>query len=305
MENQANSSAGTGRNIFIAIIILLLGLNGVLGYLLMQEKEKVVEQEVTIENLEEETSGLQQELEAILDEYDMMETSNSALQAELDSARLEVEAMLVQVKKHKNDAYVINRLKKEAKSLREIMKGYLGTIDSLNTLNIELREQKAVVEQRLGKEQELTQDLSSQKKELEQTVKVGSRLRALDIATFAQRVKSNGVHRETNRAERAEKVKCCFTLDVNEIAKPGKRKIYLRVIDPNGEVVCDESATDNMFKFNGVEGLYTTFRMEDYQNEELDVCISYELKKDMVPGAYVVKLFTDELDIGEGGFVLK
>ncbi len=305
MENQANSSGGTARTIFIAIIVVLLGLNGLLGYLYMEEKGKVEVPTVTIDNLEQERSGLKDELEAILAEYDLMETSNSALQAELDSARLEVEALLKQVDKHKNDVYQISRLKKEAKSLREIMKGYLGTIDSLNTLNIELREQKAQVEQRLGQEQELTQDLSSQKKQLEQTVKVGSRLRALDISTVAQRVKANGVHRETNRAERAEKVKCCFSLDVNEITKPGKRKIYMRVIDPNGDVVCDESATDNMFKFNGVEGLYTMFRVEDYQNEELDVCISYELKKDMVAGDYVVELYADELDIGAGGFSLK
>lgn len=305
MEKEQKNSGNSGRTIFIVIIVLLLGLNGLLGYLYLEARGEVEVQTEKVDTLTTKRDSLRAELQDMLAQYDLMETNNDSLRFVLDSSRAQVEELLRQVERNKIDKWEISRLKKETNSLREIMKGYLVTIDSLNTLNIALREEKAEVEQELGQEKQRAQSLTSQKQELEQTVKIGSRLRALDIMATAQRVKSNGVHRETNRAERAEKIKCCFTLDVNEIAKPGKRKIYLRVIDPSGEVVADSQETDNMFKFNGVEGLYTTFRTEDYQNEELDVCISYELKQSMIPGDYVVELYADELDIGKGSFYLK
>ena len=60
MENQANNSGKSARAIFIAIIVLLLGLNGLLGYLYVQEKGKVEVQTVTIENLTQESADLEE-----------------------------------------------------------------------------------------------------------------------------------------------------------------------------------------------------------------------------------------------------
>jgi len=302
-SNQKNS--GSGKVVLYAIIGILLASNGVLGYMLTQEKETTEQQTETIGTLESEKSDLVLELEDLMASYDTLRSDNDTLQAELEEERLRVAELLEEAKKHKDDAWRISKLKKEAASLRTIMKGYVHTIDSLNTLNIALRSEKAEVEQKLTKSERKAQNLEAEKKNLTETVRIGSRLKAVDIKAVAQRVKSNGVHRPTERANRAQKIRCDFLIDVNEIAKAGERKVYMRIIDPDGDVLCISEDTQNQFEFEGVQGLFSTMKKVDYQNQQTEVRMYWEVLDELVPGSYQLELYTDQLKIGETAFVLR
>lgn len=303
MANE--QSKGSNKILYILLALLLLSNLGV-AYLYLQEKDKVMvitEEKGTLQN---DKLALEAELSDMLSQYEGLETQNSELSAELEMQKQKIEELLKQAKKHENDAYIIYKLKKEAETLRNILKGHLHTIDSLNTANQTLIAEKAAVEEKLeNKNQELNQ-LSQVNDNLSEKVKIGSKLKTLEMFAMAQRVKGNGIQRETNRANRAEKIKCCMTIDKNEIAKKGNYNVYLRIIAPSGKVLL-ENNEEKFFDYNGIKGVYSLTREVKYENEELDLCVYYDVVEgsELEVGTYTIEAYADNYDIGSATFELK
>ena len=312
MENQEQSQAkgGSSKGLLIVVIVLLLISNGVWGYLFYNkgEEKKVVENQVV--TLEDEKDVLVNDLESLRNEFADLEESNSIYEDELRENRLRIDTILTELETLKksgraSDRAIIAKLRKEAATLRTILKSYVHKVDSLNTLNITLRKEKSVVEKELGEEKGRTAELQNVKEQLEGQVKIGARLEALNMTALAQRVKSNGIHRETTKAAKAQKIKCCMILSANELAKPGKRAVYIRILDPNGKVLTFAEDEEHMFDFKGVRGLYSVKKVIDYQNEEYNLCLYWDVLKELPIGEYIVTAYFDELEIGETKLTLK
>ena len=67
------------------------------------------------------------------------------MQLDIDAKRERIEELIKEAAKHKGDATIISKLKKETQTLRSIMQSYVRTIDSLNTLNQTLEAEKKTV----------------------------------------------------------------------------------------------------------------------------------------------------------------
>lgn len=291
--------------IYIVIIILLTGTCGILSYFLSQQKTQIEIITVEKEKVTSERESLKVELNDMLVQYEGMKTNNAELNSKLEEQETKIKELMLQAEKHKDDAYIIKKLKKETETLRVIMQGFVQTIDSLNTLNIVLREEKKGVEKELGTQKEKFTSLEKEKENLAGQVKIGSRLRTKSISATPQKVKSNNEHRETNRAKNTDVVRCCMMLDKNEIAKPGMKDIFMRVITPDGKVIADSNDEAHQFSFNGVKGLFSMKKEIDYQNQEMEVCMYLEIKSDIPAGEYIVEVYSDEAEIGRTGFKLK
>ncbi len=291
--------------IYIIIIIFLSATCGLLGYFLSQQKTQIEIITIEKEKVTTEKGALQADLYKMLDQYRGMKTNNAELNAKLTEQEAKIKVMIAEAEKHKDDAYIIKKLKKETETLRVIMQGFVQTIDSLNTLNVTLREEKKGVEKELGHQKEKFTSLEKEKENLAGQVKIGSRLKTKSISATPQKVKSNNEHRETNRAKNTDVIKCCMMLDKNEIAKPGMKEIFMRVITPEGKVIADNNDEEHQFSFNGVKGLFSQKKEIDYQNEEMEVCIYLEIKNPIPAGEYIVEAYSDEAEIGRTSFKLK
>src|SRR5690606_6837606 len=129
--------------------------------------------ETEIEYIADDRAKIQHELENMLAEYDSLETDNDYIRMELNTRKAEIEDLL---EKAKNKDYAIYKLRKETKTLRSIMKGYVVVIDSLNTLNIGLRQENEEVRTTLSKERGRIQELQKTKEELSGKVELASQL---------------------------------------------------------------------------------------------------------------------------------
>jgi len=306
LEETTNKEEKRSRNtLYLIIIGILTILCGVLTWQFFEQKHRVEFITVEMGSLDTEKEALDTELADMLSQYEEMETENKEITAEMEEQKVKIQELMVEAEKNKDNAYIIYKLKKETKTLREIMKGFVSTIDSLNTLNIVLREEKAVIKKELGEQKDKYTTLVGEADVLADKVKIGQRLKAVNIEAMAQRVKSNGIHRETTKADRADKIKCCFTLSKNQIAETGMKDVFLRIIAPNGKVLAENSDDTNMFDFNGVKGLYSVKRQIHYDNIEQDLCLYWEVKEKLPVGKYIVEAYADEADIGKTGFVLK
>lgn len=306
MEETTHKEEKKSKNtLYLIIIGILTVLCAVLTWQFFEQKGRVEFITVEMGNIDAEKEALDAELVDMLAQYETMETENQEIKAEMEEQKAKIQELMVESALNKDNAYIIYKLRKETKTLRQIMKDFVNTIDSLNTLNIVLREEKAEIKKELGEQKEKYTELKGEAGVLADKVKIGQRLKAVNIVAMAQRVKSNGIHRETTKADRADKIKCCFTISKNQIAETGKKDIYLRIITPDGKVLAEHSDESNMFNFNGVKGLYSVKKQIFYDNIEQDLCLYWEVKDKLPKGEYIVEAYADEADIGKARFELK
>lgn len=293
------------HRLLIVIIVLLVITSGVLGFLLLNKTQVVDEQTADILQLENTTLTLKSDLQEMLIQYDTVTVSNERMQAEIMAQQEQIKELLKQVDKHKDDAWIIHKLKKEASTLREIMKGYLVTIDSLNTLNITLRADRDSLSSALSEATEEKDQFKTKATDLEEIITKGSVLPASNLVAQAIRIRGSGKQSETNRANRAEMIKLCATLGENKIASRGKKTLYLRIISPDARVLEGGNDEPQTFKFDGVSGIYSVKREIDYNNEQQEVCVYYTITEELPTGQYIVELYESETKIGTATFDLR
>ena len=304
MEQQTEKSSQK-KPISAILILLLVAVAGFAAYMAynnQQLNKQLTDLGYLKQEVEDEKNRVIDELEGMTGQYDSLAVTNDSMNVELMAQREKVEELIT---KAKNNEWTIYKLRKEAGTLREIMKGYVRTIDSLNTLNVELRAENAQVTRKLSETESKNTALRDANEQLSEKVKLGAKLKALDMVAYGQRVKRNGVHRETDRSDKVEKIKVCFTLDKNEVAETGNKNIFVRIIAPSGQVLAERSDDGHMFNFEGSRGLYSIKKLVNYEKQELDLCMYFEDTKNLQSGDYMVDAFADQMKIGSTKFTLK
>ncbi len=287
----------------VLIAILTLSILANVGLMIMLFDEKGKNEQLTGENVEitTEKNELELELNDMLLQYDSLSSDNDTLNAQLLSERARVEELIQKVK---SGNWTIYKLKKETESLRKIMKGFVHTIDSLNTANIELMAENKNIKGELGKERDKSNLLESEKSKLAEKVKIGEKLQAVFIESYGQKVKNNNIHKRTERAKAVEKIKTCITVGENDLAKAGKKMVYVRIIGPSGKVLTLSEDKANMFEFDGIRGLYSVKKEINYENKEIDVCLYWDVKTEVTSGKYIVYAYADNHEVGITEFIL-
>jgi peptidoglycan hydrolase CwlO-like protein len=303
---MTDSTDSNSKKLLIAVVILAI-TTLVLGILVFTKSQTVEVKEDAISGLRLEQLQLENDLQDMLIQYDTVTVSNSQLSAEITAQQEQIKEMLKEIDKHKDDAYIISKLKKEAGTLRDIMKGYLVTIDSLNTMNKDLIRDNDYLAGELIDAKTKTKQLESSKENLESIVATGSILQSLEMTAVGLIMRNNGTQKETNRANKTEIIRTCAKIGENRIASAGRKTIYLRIISQDGVVLQPEMADDQSFDFDGVSGKYTVKRAFDYTNESVDVCVFFNVPAEfeMPEGNYIVEMYEGGALIGRADFDLK
>jgi len=299
INEQKEKPRRKGGIILWIIILLLMGSNGITIWLLMQEKNRVVENKIVTEKVIVERDNVQADLLALQKDYEGLQASDAVMQKDIEEKKARIEELIKEAAKHKGDAYVIAKLKKETETLRMIMQGYVRTIDSLNTLNQTLIAEKKTVIKQLGVEKEKQNTLIKEKDELKTTIAKGSILSCFNITAKAVLFKRGGKKEaETNKARKAEKIKVGFSLGENKIAKPGEKTVYIRIMTPDGKEMAKNYDEGYKFTFNQSSGYYAGKETLNYANVEISGVTYCEGQGEMVPGNYMIEISCDGTVIG-------
>lgn len=290
------------NTLMVVLNMVLLILCGYLLYINFSQKEQLAVKDQAYEDVSAERSDLEDELNEMLADYEGLETENEDIRAELEAEKLKIEELL---KKVKNGNWEVHKLKKEAASLREIMKGYIVTIDSLNTLNQNLIVENTSVRQNLKKEQGRNEELQKVNSGLSNQVAIAQRLKAFNISSYGVRVKNDNTGKTTDRAKKTDKIRTCFSLGENKLADSGNKDLFIRILTPDGRILSAKSDDSHRFSFNGVEGLFSIKKQINYQNSEMQVCMDWKKIKDFPIGEYVIEIYCDNVDIGKTKMTLR
>lgn len=303
-------------------LFIILALMGILVYLAilisqlnknihdLTENEKQMLQSLKDEGLisDDDNSNLKSNLNTLLLSYDSLELTNTMVIDSINIQREKISSLMKEVStlnsKSVRDRVGIYKLKKEAETLRGIMKGYIHTIDSLNSMNVSL--QNTVTEQNstLNKVNNQNQEFKKHNESLMEKVALGAVLQAGNLKATALRIRTSGKQTETTRATRTNMIKGCCTLIGNKLAEAGNKDIYIRVLSKNGKVYAAPSPifiTD--YDNNKVE--MSAKRSVNYQNKNTDLCIFYEIQSILEPNSYKIEIYAEGFLIGATSFALQ
>ncbi len=281
-------------------LLVVASLVLVVGYLGFQLSAR----NTTIGLLNDDNAGLTLEkdqlildLEKMRFSYDTLETENSMMVAELAAQQERIDGLLTKVK---NGYWEVAKLKKEAETLRSIMKGYIGTIDSLNQLNMALLDENLAMKAQMEAVSQENADLVERQENMEGMLEAGQTLQVAEFLPTGVRVLSSGRQRDTDRADRCNSLRVCFTILENRIAPVGDKTLHLRITDPIGRVLPDESGNAEL----------SASRTIDYARERLDACIFYNgadgnATLGLDAGTYLVEILEGKEVIGTTDLILR
>ncbi|HBX53132.1 MAG: hypothetical protein A2275_02585 [Bacteroidetes bacterium RIFOXYA12_FULL_35_11] len=302
MENQEkNTGFRKYHIIYLVSIALLIGVIGFLSWKLKNQKVVYLKEIIKIrENTNDERARLTQDLNDMLDQYKFMKSNNSHLNKQLEEEKEKIQKMIQEIQGLKGTtAAKIKQYKDEVETLRKIMRHYVVQIDSLNTVNKGLKAENVKVKQDIEKEKTVNKELTEKKEELETKVNIASVIKAVNIVTDGLNKRGKAI----TKAKKVQKVKVCFILTENEIALTGTKDVYLRIARPDGLVLA--TSEQNLFKFGNEFIVFSAKRQVDYDGKNAELCIFWDNNQELIPGTYIVDLFTDGNLIGSSKFVLK
>ncbi len=243
---------------------------------------------------------MEEDLKVLYNEYDSIQTENDSMNVKLQEEQEKIALLLKEIKTVKNyNASEVKKYRAEIETLRGIMKSYVYQIDSLNQLNNQLMAENNEVRQNNQRLKYEIDEVVEHNDALEQTVQKAAIIRAANIRTTGH--KSNG--KEVRNARRVSQIQTHFTLIENNVAEPGERTVYLRLIRPDGFVLVKN--TENMFNYEDMNIPFSESRTVQYEGENLDVVIYYDVEQDLLKGTYQAVLFMEGRIIGTTEFMLK
>ncbi|MDP1725619.1 MAG: hypothetical protein Q8M15_02460 [Bacteroidota bacterium] len=193
----------------------------------------------------------------------------------------------------------------ELDQLRYYKRKYIGQIDSLNNVIINLNTENTVLRTDIKSQKRKNEDLTMDVVRLGTKVAIGSKLTTQNIFVTGVKFRSNGKEKETIRVSQIKQLKVTFGLAENYVSEKGKKDIFLKVISPDGSTIYNEIAGSGTFKFQNEESLYSAKKTIDFNQEATQVTIYWDKGSEFVKGIFKAELYCEGFKIGSTEFELK
>ena len=292
-ERERKARRGNLRTIVIILTVVALALAGALAFIWLQKSTLVNE-------LEDEKAELTQQIVALQADYESLSTEYDIINSQLDSSKEEVAQLVDRIKRTQAvDRAKIRQYEKELGTLRSIMRSYVVQIDSLNTLNHKLTVEAANARKQAAEAGRRNEELSAQVSNYKEQVAVNSVLKARGITLQA----FNGSDKVTDRSSRIVRMMVSLTLNENGLAPKGPVRVYVRVKDPEGNLLLD--GTGASFTVGGEALAATASREVDYTGSDVDLSIYVNNIPDYHKGVYSAEVYTTQSLLGKAEILLR
>ena len=293
IKEPKSAAEKTAKTIMIVLAVLLAVVVAVFIYVWIDRAKMI--SELTTDKI-----ALELNLEQLRDEYEQLETTNEALNVHLEEEREKVDVLIERLKRTEaTNRSQIRKYEQELGLLREIMRGYVHQIDSLNVLNQQLRAETVLAKTEARESSQRYETLVKHTDNLTAQVEKGSVVKVRDIVVMAMTKKG----KETSRSKSTTQLRICFSFLENSIAARGLRNVYVRVKGPDNILLAQ---ADDYFTVNGEQLIYSAMREVDYQGEDLDVCVYYgSAGEQFSKGEYTVDIYSGGALVGTGQLLFK
>lgn len=280
--------------------LLLAGIVIVSIFLFRSEKETqaVMQEKQEMEELVAlEKEEMMNDLTKAQTEYQelIIKIDNDSLKFKLEREQMRTQALIEELERTKATSYAeIARLKKELKTLREVLKDYTRQIAELSSENESLKQENSAVKEKYRKAAKEIDNLASEKEKLTEKVTLASQLDATGINVSLLR--KNG--RDTRSIRKAKQIKVSFSIAKNITSSTGTKTAYIRLLQPDLESL--RKSDSNTFAYENREITYSMKKEFDYTGEETSLDMYWNIEETLQEGEYQAFIFVDGNMIGKG-----
>lgn len=309
MEDNQN---GGNKKIYIAIIALLLLINGVALYLLYSEnkaKKDLGDQKIALEhdfkNMTDTLDAKKMELEQFRGKNAELDSIITAKQEEIEQQKRTIAGLFAKGKMEKAELEKARvMLGQYEQSIAELQK----KVDEMAKQNQELNAQNQQLSTDLNAEKQNTSTLTEQNKGLSKKVELGSllQLRNMEVVGVSGKKNRKGEDIVMTKAKKTEQLRISFETGDNKVLESGPVSLYIRVINPKGETisVADQGSGSIKLAESGESVQFTKKADFDWSqtNKKLVVYWSSSVSD---AGAYKVEVYQSGYLVGQVSTTLK
>ncbi len=293
MENQKSNSS-----LKAIIVVLAILLAGSLVYMY-----KISSDAKTTETaLVKDKDSAMTELSQLKEKLDAAIAENTSVSDELIAEREKVVKLMANLEKSKGDVASLKKIQTQYNTLNAKFNALVKENGLLKDQNMTLVSRVDSLNMALGEKIRFNDTLVIQNENLAKTVEKASKLVVMNLRTQAIKERSSGKEVVTEKARRADKLKVCFAIAQNEVAKSGDKLYYVQIIDSKNNVL-GEKKTE---AFGDMSLTYSFTTTVAYENKSVDVCESLESNgTDFEKGTYFVNIFDKGELVSKTSFTLK
>ncbi len=308
MEESSNPSGQDRKSnsrYIAAIVILIIA---VIALFIWQNRTRSHLNKLVAEK-EQQRTELQKEVDSLMTEHEKVKAEYGELSDSLVVKDSLIRANAVEIKRLLDTEWEYYKVKKKLAQLQLVAQGYVRQMDSLYRVNAVLTEENQVIRKDLKELKKEKEQIEKDKESLTEKVEIAAVLKAYNMTASGIRFKAGGEKEVvTDKVQKVDQVKVCFTIGENEIAAAGEKIIYIRIARPDKEILTPSRLEEYTFEFEGKMIQYSMKETIQYEKLKVDLC-SYWKKQyssqDMMPGLYHVDLFCDGINIGHTTFTLR
>jgi peptidoglycan hydrolase CwlO-like protein len=304
MENQSGQPSKKNSNVIYFLIVVVLALLGTDVYLYLQKNKsdtKIVYQHDEQTRLQTELDSLESQVEQVNAGKAKMSTE---MQAKNDSLKAKIKVLRSQLAKGKLTKAELVKAEEDVKQLRYFVTKYTADIEELKKQNVSLTTERDTLKTSLATVAKKADTLTKQNQDLDAKVKVAQALKLAMANVVAYKIKGSGKEVDVTRAGPAKKIKINFTVASNSIAEKSLHDIYVRIIDPTGNLITP--ADGGTFNADNQDLQYTYKTSIDFKDDGTQYTIDWlNPNLPFQKGTYTVLLYADGGTMGKTGFTLK
>lgn len=305
MENQYQDPKPASKDsnkiyFLVAVILALLGTN---AYLFFKDK-KANERIVTITD---EKTRMQTEIDKIEAELDNANSKSvnlsEQMKQEQEIARQKIAELRTALKKGQLTQGQLAKAQEDIKQLRYFVTKYTADIEELKQQNAVLTTERNTLKTKVDSVSAKATVLEQQNEELSTQVQAAAALKTASISIIPLRVRNSGKEVDVSRANTAKKIRVNFAVVNNAVAEKGLHDVYMRIIDPSGNlIVSDNTGT---FVADDDEMQYTYKTAVEFANDGKPYSLDWTNPGKFEKGTYTVVLYADGYTMGRSSMTLK
>ena len=303
MENQTSQTPKKNSNVIYFLIVVVLALLATDVYLYLQKNKS--DTKIVYQN--DEKTRLQTELDSLEAQIEQVNTGktrmSATLQAKNDSLKAKIRVLRTELAKGKLTVAELAKAQEDVKQLRYFVTKYTADIEELKKQNVSLASERDTLKTNLVTAAKKDSDLTKQNQDLGTKVKVASALKVATVNVVAYKIRGSGKEVDTKRSSVAKKIKINLTIASNAVAEKAMHDIYVRVIDPTGNLI---TGTDSgTFNADGQDLQFTYKTSIDFKDDGSGYTIDWVNPAAFQKGSYTVLLYADGYTMGKTSFELK
>lgn len=284
---------------FVIAIVALLATNVYFYIKYKSSGEKLYTIAIQKQDLQIEIDRIEAELD------NLIVLKGEDLNAELEGSELRAREIIGDLRK-KLDAQTITddditNAKREVGRLKGDVSDLRLSLNELKTKNELLVKENAHLSQKVNATDKQVSSLSEENNVLKDKVTTAAALKVSNIQVIGVAVSKKNIAETETKARRVDKLQVLFSIADNPLARKGDKEIFVRVIDPAGNLFGDAG---NIFFVHGEKLQYTVKQPINFSNNGEEYQFFWQTDK-FKKGAYTVLLYADNAIMGRASVVLK